>query len=332
MKHFFIILFTLIFICACGTKRQYFEPAYTNGKLNHNGNLKGSIVDWNLFSAKLSNNQIILKNTQTIDNFKLDKNYILLAYQDGEFIEADNNGNLKIYNEAHKETYSYKFDATVVGIALNGDDLALILANNSIVLANRSLGIKFIQTLTSAPAQDNRVANPIFLDNVIIYPTLDGKIIVLSKDTLNIVKDIVVSAENFFNNIIHLSIQNNQIVAATAKRVMIINPKRTIYQDFDIKDIVVSDHAIFIFEKNGNIVKTDYNLKILKQKKFDFAIFTKVNLYHDHLYAFEKTGYLIKSDLNLENIKIFKFSDPVEKMSFMGNGKFYYGDKILDLQ
>ncbi|MBZ7963484.1 hypothetical protein [Campylobacter sp. 2457A] len=332
MKHFFITLFALIFICACGTKRQYFEPAYTDGELNHNGSLKATIVDWNLFSAKLSNNQIILKNTQATHDFKLDKNYILLAYQDGEFIEADDNGNLKIYNSAHEETYSYKFDATVVGIALNGDDLALVLANNSIVFANRSLGIKFIQTLTPAPAQDNRVANPIFLDNVIIYPTLDGKIMVLSKDTLKIVKDIVVSAENFFNNIIHLSIQNNQIIAATAKRVMIIDPRRTIYQDFDIKDIAVSDNAIFIFEKNGNIVKTDYNLKILEQKKFDFAIFTKVNLYHDHLYAFEKTGYLIKSDLNLENIQIFKFSEPVEKMSFMGDGKFYYGDKILDLQ
>ncbi|EOH3594109.1 TPA: hypothetical protein ACJFEM_000428, partial [Campylobacter jejuni] len=27
----------------------------------------------------------------------------------------------------------------------------------------------------------------------------------------------------------------------------------------------------------------------------------------------------------------FKLSEAIDKISFMGNGKFYYGDKILDL-
>ncbi|TKX32643.1 hypothetical protein [Campylobacter aviculae] len=331
MKHFFIILFCLFFLYACGTKRQYFEPVHIDGELSYNDSLKANIVDWNLFSAKLDNNGIILKNDIVINDFKLDKNYILLAYQDGEFIEADNNGNLKIYDHNHNETYSYKFDAAVVGIALNGDDLALVLADNSIVFANRSLGIKFTQTLTPAPVQDSRVANPVFLDNIIIYPTLDGKIIVLSKNTLKVVKDIVVSAENFFNNIINLSIKNDKIIAATAKRVMVISPTRTIYLNADIKDIALNNNAIFIFEKDGNIIKTDYNLRKLEERKFDFAIFTKATIYNDYLYAFEKTGYLIKCDLNLEDVKVFKLSDAVEELSFIGNGRFYFGNKILDL-
>ncbi|TKX31330.1 hypothetical protein [Campylobacter estrildidarum] len=331
MKHFFIILFCLLFIYACGTKRQYFEPTHIDRELTHNANLKAKIIDWNLFSAKLNNGETILKNNTIVDNFKLDENYVLLAYQDGEFVEADNNGNLKIYSSAHEEIYSYKFDAAVIGIALNGDDLALVLADNSIIFANRSLGIEFNKTLTPAPAQDSRVANPIFLDNIILYPTLDGKIVVLSKNTFQIIKDIVVSAENFFNNVINLSIKNDKIVAVTAKRIAVINPARTIYLDADIKDIALSDNAIFIFEKDGNIIKTDYNLRKLEEKKFDFAIFTKVTLYNDHLYAFEKTGYLIKCDLNLKNIKVFKLSDATEEISFMGNGKFYFGNKILDL-
>lgn len=53
-------------------------------------------MDWNTISAKLKNNQVILKNDAIIEDFKLDKGYILLAYQEGEFIEADDNGNLKI--------------------------------------------------------------------------------------------------------------------------------------------------------------------------------------------------------------------------------------------
>ncbi|EOH5838795.1 hypothetical protein ACL91P_001752, partial [Campylobacter jejuni] len=54
-------------------------------------------------------------------------------------------------------------------------------------------------------------------------------------------------------------------------------------------------------------------------------------IYNNYLYIFEKTGYLIKMNLNLDNTQVFKLSEAVDKISFMGNGKFYYGNKILDL-
>ena len=53
--------------------------------------------------------------------------------------------------------------------------------------------------------------------------------------------------------------------------------------------------------------------------------------YNNYLYIFEKTGYLIKMNLILDNAQVFKLSEAIDKISFMGNGKFYYGDKILDL-
>ncbi|EKK7432078.1 hypothetical protein PO943_000475 [Campylobacter jejuni] len=331
MKKIFLTLFCLIFLCACGTKRQYFEPKQTDGDLSHNSNLKSKIVDWNLVSAKLSNNTAILKNNISIDKFKLPKNYMLLAYQDGEYFTADNNGNLKIFDNSYNEIYNFQFDASVVGVASNGDDLALVLANNTIVLANRSLGIKFSQTLTSAPAQDSRTANPIFLDNIIVYPTLDGKILILSRNNLQVIKDVVISAENFFNNVIHLSVIGDKLIAATAKKIIIVSPARTLYLDADIKDVALSDDGIFILEKDGTIIKTDYNLRKIAEKKFEFATFVKSNIYNNYLYIFEKTGYLIKMNLNLDNAQVFKLSEAIDKISFMGNGKFYYGDKILDL-
>ncbi|MBM0636838.1 hypothetical protein LNU06_01485 [Campylobacter sp. VicNov18] len=331
MKKIFLSLVCLIFLCACGTKRQYFEPQQINGDLSHNDSLKAKIIDWNLASAKLSNNTAILKSGISIDKFKLPKNYMLLAYQDAEYVVADNDGNLKIFDDSYNEIYTFKYEASVVSVALNGDDLALVLANNTIVLANRSLGIKFSQTLTSAPAQDSRMANPIFLDNIVVYPTLDGKILILSINNLQIIKDVVISAENFFNNVIYLNVFEDKLIAATAKKIIIVSPNRTLYLDADIKDVALSNNAIFILEKDGTVIKTDYNLKKTTEKKFEFAIFIKSNIYKDFLYLFEKTGYLVKMDLNLDNIQIFKLSEAVDKMSFMGNDKFYYEDKILDL-
>ncbi|MGM9095520.1 hypothetical protein ACTFEA_02795, partial [Campylobacter jejuni] len=92
------------------------------------------------------------------------------------------------------------------------------------------------QTLTSAPAQDSRTANPIFLDNIIVYPTLDGKILILSRNNLQVIKDVVISAENFFNNVIHLSVIGDKLIAATAKKIIVVSPARTLYLDADIKD------------------------------------------------------------------------------------------------
>lgn len=331
MKYFVAIFLCLLFF-GCGTKRQYFTPKHIDAELKSSGSLSSSIDDWTLYAANLKNNKVITKDSGLNENFKLPKDYVLLAYNDGEFFTADLNGNLKIFNSDNEETFNYKFDAAVVSVSANGDDLALVLANNTIVLANRSLGIKYSQTLTPAPAQDSRAAAPIFLNDTIIYPSLDGKILILSKNNYEILKDIVVSAEPFFNNVIYLHIINGNIIAGVAKKVIIITPKEQFSLNADIKDIVSNENNIFILTKDGEVIKTDLNLKVLNKTKFDFAIFTKATIYNQNLYIFEKTGYLFKLDLNLSQSQVFKLSSAVDKLTFMGNGKFYYSNKILNLQ
>lgn len=330
MKQTLLILFCIFFLAACGTKRQYFKPAQVDGVLKHSENLQGKIIDWNLVSAKLNNAKTLVKDG-IVDGFRLEKNFVLLAYNDKEFIVADNDGNLKIFDSFSNEIYSSNFDAAVLSVAVDADDLALVLADNTIVLVNRNSGIKFSQTLTQAIAQDNRVASPIFLDSIIVYPSLDGKLIIVSRSDSKIVKDVIVSAESFFNNIIYLNVVNDKMIAATAKKIIVVNPANTLYLEADIKDVVVDSDSIFILQKDGVIIKTDFNLQEIAREKFDFALFTKASIFQSQLYIFEKTGYVIKTDLNLQNTQIFKLPDSVNQMSFIGDGKFYYGERILDL-
>lgn len=330
---YLVAIFLCFLLFGCGTKRQYFNPKHIEAELKSNGNLNSGIDDWTLYAANLQNNKVITKDSGLNEKFKLPKSYILLAYSDNEFFTADLNGNLKIFNNDNEETFNYKFDAAVVSVSANGDDLALVLADNTIVLANRSLGIKYSQTLTPAPAQDSRAAAPIFLDNTIIYPSLDGKILILSKDNYENLKDIIISAEPFFNNVIYLHLlMNDRIIAGVTKKVMVITPKEQFSLNADVKDIVSNENNIFILTKDGEIIKTDLNLKVLNKTKFDFAIFTKATIYNQNLYVFEKTGYLIKLDLNLNQSQVFKLSSAIDKLTFMGDGKFYYSNKILNLQ
>ncbi|TQR33097.1 hypothetical protein DMB92_03830 [Campylobacter sp. MIT 99-7217] len=327
----FLTLFLCLFLCACGTKRQYYKPEKVVGKISYDERNKSKITNTNLNFAKLKNSQSLSKEG-IIENFKLEKGYTLLKIEDGEFVIADDNGNLKIVDENAQESYSHKFDAAVLGVDLRGDDLALILANNTIVVANKSLGIKMSQTLSEANGQDSRIPAPIFLDTLIVFASLDGRLIFVDSTSLKIHKDIIVSSENFFNNIIYLNIINDRLIAATAKKVLIYTPNSTYSFDAEIKNVNVHENFIYILTKDGNIIKTDSNLKKITEKKLKFAIFNKSQIYDNALYVFEKTGYLIKSDLNLENMQVYRFKNAVNEKSFMGEDKFYYSNKILNLK
>lgn len=330
MKQILLVLLCLFLFNACGTKRQYFEPEVIEKKLSYDEKLSSSIQDNNSNFASLANNQVISADG-VIENFKLEKGYTLLRHEADEFFMADDNGNLKIVDQEGQEFFSHKFDAAVLAIGTRGDDLALVLADNTIVFYNRSLGLRFHQTLAQAPAQDSRVATPYILESIVVYPTLDGKLVILDKINLKIIRNILVGSEDFFNNIIFLKIIDDKMFASSAKRVLIVSPQETYTLNEEIKNISLDDENVFIFTKDGTIIKTDFRLKELARKKFNFAIFNESEIYNKHLFIFEKTGYLIESDLNLQNIKIYSLKDAVDEKTFMKEGKFYYSNKILNL-
>ncbi|TQR61137.1 hypothetical protein [Campylobacter troglodytis] len=330
MIRLFTFFVCLLLFAGCGTKRQYFEPERIEGKLSYDKKLKAGIIDTNLNYARLKNRQV-LDGLGVIENFSLPKGWMLLRHEADEFVIADREGNLRILDTQNEELYSYKFDAAVLSVALSGDDLALVLADNTIILANRSLGIKFSQTLAAAPAQDSRVASPHFFESIIVYPSLDGKLLIVNRQSQRIIKDVLVSSEEFFNNIIYLDVIEDTMIAATSKKIVVVNPTETFSLNEDLRTVILADNFIFIFAKNGNIIKTNLNLNKLTERKFKFAIYNDSTVYDGNLYVFEKTGYLIKSDLNLEKIQVFRLKGAVNEKSFMQEGKFYYSNKILNL-
>ena len=121
------------------------------------------------------------------------------------------------------------------------------------------------------------------------------------------------------------------MIAASPNRVVVVDGNENFSLIEEIRSVLVSDENIFIFAKNGNIIKADFKLNKLLEKKFKFAVYNESDIFNEHLYVFEKTGYLIKSDLNLENVKVYKLSSAVDEDAFMRGGKFYYSNKILNL-
>lgn len=325
-----LALCALLF-CACGTRREYYEPPEKlDGKLSYDEKLDSKIIETNLNFATLRNDKVLSKDG-IIKDFELEKNFRLLYYEADEFVIADKDGNLKITNAQNEELYSHKFDAAVLSVALSGDDMALVLADNTIILINRSLGVKFSQTLTPAPAQDSRVASPYFMDTLIVYPTLDGKLVVVDRASQKVLRDIVVGSADFFNNVIYLNITNDLMIAATSKKIVVVSATETFSYNEEIRSAVVAGNFIFIFAKNGTVIKTNLQLEKIAEKKFKYAILNQSSVYNGFLYVFEKTGYLIKSDLNLEQTQVFRLKSATDEKGFMKDGRFYFANKILNL-
>lgn len=335
MKKYFIIcsIALALILSGCYTKRQYFEPEKIDSDISYSGNIGASIIYSSFAGATLSNGKIITKGGIDNDSFNIDKNYKMLAYSNNKVVIANLNGNLKIRNKAGVSLFEYNFPQAVVSANLEENLLAAITADNNLYLIDiENSNILMQYASKEVYAIDSRVANPYFLGSLIIYPSLDGKIYIVNKTTSSIIKDVTISSDEFFNNVIYLGVVGDTMIAATAKRVISVSPDKTVYYDGEIKSVLINNSDIYIFKKDGSFLRTNLDL-IEKDKAYlKFAIFSDAIVHNNNLYIIEKTGYLIKTDLNLSNISIQSIPSAVEDNAYLTPDVLYYGSSYIKLR
>ncbi|KAB0581978.1 L-seryl-tRNA selenium transferase [Campylobacter sputorum] len=330
-------LLLIVFVCAffisgCTTKRQYFEPENVTGEMKFTSQLSSEIVSTSINGAILEDGTVISLNGIE-KNLKVSKDVSLLGHTNDTFIISKLNGEIYVIDNNGKTIFSKKFPVAIVSAATDGELLATLSSENDIQLININTNETLLDYKSSiAYAQDSRMAPPYFMSSLIIFPTLDGKIIVVEKQSGRIIRDVVVSNEPFFNNIIYLDVVGDRMFAATATKIIMISPTITTNHRGEIKNIKIYNNNVFIFEKDGNIIKADLDLRRIKSKDFPFAIFSNVAVKNGFLYALEKNGHIIKIDENLENSEIYKLDDEVENRSFVSKDGIYYDDRYLEIK
>jgi hypothetical protein len=320
-----------IFILAgCGTKRHYFEPETVAGEIRYEGTLPDEIVDVTKHGATLANGQII---TQAgLRDIKIPPNTFFLGAYEGRYIAASECGNLVIIDSSGKTVYERKFNQGIAGASLQGDMLALIDRTNQLLLVNtQSDQIVYQNPQDTVYALDARISAPYFLNTLVIFPTLDGKVVIVDKKSTKTIRDVVVSSEQFFNNVIFLDVVVDRMVVATSKRVISINPNTTVFLDADVKDVIVLKDRVYVFTKDGRVILTDADLNILKERKFPFAVFAGV-IHGEYIYMVERGGYLIATDSDLRTVNVFELPDEIETMVYTTQSQLYVGDQSFKLQ
>jgi hypothetical protein len=170
------------------------------------------------------------------------------------------------------------------------------------------------------------------MGNLILFPTLNGKIIIVSASNYEVIKNISVDPDKQFNNIISLNvIENSQtLIVASPNKIVSISPKEVISKDYEVRDIIVRNDDIYLATIDGQIIKLNSNLVEISKKKYRYA---KIHAlaYSNSLYAVESQGFLINLNQDLSDDKIYKFSfNNEERMIAIGN-KIYYGSKYITL-
>ncbi|MDD3323726.1 MAG: PQQ-binding-like beta-propeller repeat protein [Sulfurospirillaceae bacterium] len=329
LKLLFLAFLALLVLYGCGTKRQYFEPEQIAGKVSFDGSLPSSIVDVARDGATLGNGQIVTK--KGLLDIKFPKGFIYFADDSQRYVAGTRCGELMIVNKSGDKVFETKFDSAIASVALKDNLLAVVLGANRLVVVDLKDG-NIAMDLKQDPtyALDSRIASPYFLSSLIVFPTLDGKLVIVDKDTKKTIRDVVITSDKFFANVVFLNVLGDRLVAATKSKVVSINPKSMNYLDSDVKDVVVLENRIFIFTKDGRVLLTDSDLKVLKERKFKFANFAGA-IHGDYIYMIERGGYLIATDLDLVSVNVYKLPGKIENFLFSSEDTLYYENDYFKL-
>ena len=327
-----ILSILAIFILAgCSTKREYYKPEFISKNMSFDSSLSSSIDQSSKYGAVLKDGSILLKNGKIVE-LDLSKNDNFLGEYQNKLLISSIDGKFRVLID-QDEYYTAKFDARIVSASISDNYLATLSANNTIYLIDMISDELLLEyNISPAYAIDVKMANPVFLNSIIVYPTLDGKIMIVDRANGRILRDAIVSSEPFFNNIIFLDLIGDKMFAASATKLMAISPQGVKHYDGQIKDVLLYSGKIYLFLKDGMVEILDLELNKLGNRNFKFAIFSGVISKNDKLYMIEKTGYMFVTDLNLDNLEIIELDSKIDNKSFMGLEAFYYDDEILELK
>jgi len=324
---FVIAIFAVFFFTGCSNK-QYFEPkkAYKVPSSSYGGNL----VNLSRDGGTLENGNYI--GTAGIHKINLGKGYRFLS-ENKQYVLATNvKGVLKILNKtSHKTVHTVDLDIPVVSASIKKGVIAYVLNNNTFGLYNIASKKKMIESPSEVMyAIDTRTPSPIFIDNLAVMPMLDGKLVIVDMYNTDNAKVVYLSSYSAFNNIIYLSRVGNTLIATTPKKMMTLGNSGQHEYPANISEVSGTNKNIYLFTKEGKIIRLSHTLKILAEKKFKFAHFSVATTYANKVYALDQKGSLIVLSADLSKYKIYTVGE-VESPAFVSGSKLYKDGKVIDL-
>ena len=327
---YFAIIASLFAFTGCSTKKVYKpEKDKLAGSWKSKGDINSSIID-------ISGNCALLKDGSVLANDKVTPLHVDTKKQ--RLIGADNDwivtgtidGNITLTSKDRNETFDLK--KTVAAASVKDDILAVVFASNELALYSvKTKEILFHSEGSAALAVDARIVNPYFLDDLVLFLTLDGKMVIVNSKDKKIVKSMIISTADKFNNVIAFSVAGDNLIAATGYELLALANK-DIREPYEVRDMRYDEKdGIYIATKQGEVINFTPTLQIKSKAKFPFAHFLGMILTNDKVYLLEKEGYIIALEKNLKSYQVYKASVDSDSYILAGNKAFYIDDEYYSL-
>lgn len=326
--------FAIIFIFIGCSSKKYFTPTEVDGFIKFQDKLSDPIESSNRFGAVLKNGSVITENG--VSYIKIDKDSSFLNDSGGYYIIAEKCHQIELINKENQESILIPTDTCALSASIKDDKLAVVFADNSTDIFDiKTKEVLFSQKGTPSIAINSLVSAPIFLDTLVVFPTLDGRLLVVDQKSFSVIRNIIINSEKFFNDVIYLVVDGENMFAATPKRIVSIISGREFNYDADIRDILYHQNYLYVLTLEGQIIQLDKTLRETNKVKLPFATLSAIVIIGDKLYTLEKGGYLIELDINNFTYKTIEIKGAfgkkkLKKMNFYDKNRIYYDKYYLD--
>lgn len=328
MKSLTLIALLALLFAGCSS-RQYYKPSDVEGSWRDSKGVK-EIVATTPSIALLSDNSLQVGSKNL--NVNINKDEHLVGYSDGWIILCTIDGRVRVVNVNDKIEASFDLKKTVASASIHDDFLAVLFANNEMALYSLSSKTLLLKEQgDKAIVVNSKIVPPLFKDDLVIYPTLDGKIVIVSVESKKKLRTIIVDGEKYFTNILFLDLIDGKMVAATANKMLSLskNEKRASY---DVRSVIRDDKDIYIATKQGEIIKLDSDLNPIAKQKFSFAHILGLVATEGKIYAAEQNGYLLELPRDLSSYKVYKADIDEDGFVYIYDKKFHIGDELISVE
>lgn len=318
-----------IVLSGCSSKK-YFEPKDTFSASSVSHSYGGKIIDLSRYGGTLDNGTYV--GEHGVENINLGDGYRFLNENSKYVLSSNSEGILKVIDKNTKNTkVSIDLHTPVVSATIKNGIILYVLNNNAFGIYRVSDHKKLVENRSEQVfAIDTRTASPMFVDNLAVMPMLDGKLIIVDIHNPNNAKIVYISNQKDFNNVIYLSRVGNTIVSATSKRLITLGARGKFEYRANISEVAIDKDIIYLFTKEGNIVKLNSSLKSITSIKFKFAHYAVATAFNGKVYALDQEGSLIVLNSDLSKSKVYDVG-AVNEAVFISGTKLYKDGEVIEL-
>ncbi|MDD2699234.1 MAG: hypothetical protein PHF17_10570 [Arcobacteraceae bacterium] len=328
MKSLLLAILALLIFQGCSSKQYYNPQESSMFEIDKKVVITPSSIETiNANGATTKDGRII--NNFGISLFKLQDGFQYINNSDNGIISGNKSGD--IYLSETNTTINFR--TNVIAATLKENLLAMIFSDNSYGLYDiKENKFKLKEYLENAFINDTRVAMPVILNKIILFPTLDGKIVIVDKESFKVSRTLLIDSQNDIKNIILLKTIGDTLIAASDNKIVSLNKGKYTTKDMIIQNYIVDDEFIYLALIDGNVLKLDFDLNIVASKKFKFAKLHAIGLDKEkNIFLIESQGYIISLSKDFTSEKVNKFPFYDDEKVYVSGDKIYFENKLLKL-